>query len=97
MEEQITLCAQYISKLMSESLISARKQGYPYVAFSYDLINKSGMLEPEFSHVFIKDLNDIFRLVKQDMIDLTRVKIFDVTTETEVDKSIMDRKVDTVG
>lgn len=92
MEEQITLCAQYISKLMSESLMSARKQGYPYVAFSYDLINKSGILEPEFSHVFIKDLNDIFRLAKQDMIDLTRIKIFDVFTEMEVDKSIMSRK-----
>ena len=41
--------------------------------------------------MFIKDLNDVFRLVKQNMIDLSLVKIFDVSTEVEVDKSMFNK------
>lgn len=91
MEEQVNMCAQYLATMMEKGFVSARKHGFPYVAFRYDLINNSGVLEPEFSQMFIKDLNDVFRLVKQNMIDLSRVKIFDVSTEVEVDKSMFNK------
>ena len=57
----------------------------------FDIINTNGVVEPKYISVFVKDLNDIFRLVKNSSIDLSKVHIIEVKTGLEVDHDIFKK------
>ena len=57
----------------------------------FDIINTNGVVEPKYISVFVKDLNDIFRLVKNSSIDLSKVHIIEVETGLEVEHDIFKK------
>ena len=92
MEEQLQPCFDYLGVMLAQCLASAEEQGYPYLVFSWDILNENGILKPTYEKAYIKDLNHIFRLVKTKQIDLNRISIFDVATGQEVDKDIFKKE-----
>lgn len=81
---QFDACFSYFSMMLANGLTTGKEKGNKYLMVFYDLINNNGIIEPQYSQVYINDLNDIFRLYKQGNINLDRVYIFNIETEEEV-------------
>lgn len=88
----IQSCFDYLEIMLAQYLAIAEEKGYPYLIFSWDIINENGVVKPICKRAYIKDLNHIFRLVKDRQLDLSRIAIFDVATEQEIDKAIFTKE-----
>ena len=89
---QLEMCIKYGETRAETDRQTALKKGYSYLLFMFDIIiNTNGVVEPKYISVFVKDLNDIFRLVKNSSIDLSKVHIIEVETGLEVDHDIFKK------
>ena len=88
---QLEMCIKYGETRAEADRQTALKKGYSYLLFMFDIINANGVVEPKYISVFVKDLNDIFRLVKNSSIDLSKVHIIEVETGLEVDHDIFKK------
>lgn len=91
MSFQLEMCIKYGETRAETDRQTALKKGYNYLLFMFDIINTNGVVEPKYISVFVKDLNDIFRLVKNSSIDLSKVHIIEVETGLEVDHDIFKK------
>ena len=91
MSFQLEMCVKYGETRAETDRQTALKKGYSYLLFMFDIINTNGVVEPKYISVFVKDLNDIFRLVKNSSIDLSKVHIIAVETGLEVDHDIFKK------
>ena len=91
MSFQLEMCIKYGETRAETDRQTALKIGYSYLLFMFDIINTNGVVEPKYISVFVKDLNDIFRLVKNSSIDLSKVHIIEVETGLEVDHDIFKK------
>ena len=87
----VEMIVQYGQTMVEIDRQTAIKLGYSYLLFSFDIINNNGVVEPVYNKAFVRDLNDVYRLVKQKLIDLTTVHIVDVETGLEVDHSVFKK------
>ena len=87
----VEMIVQYGQTMAEIDRQTAIKLGYSYLLFSFDIINNNGTVEPVYNKAFVRDLNDVYRLVKQKLIDLTTVHIVDVETGLEVDHSVFKK------
>lgn len=88
---QLELCIKYGETRAETDRQTALKKGYDYLLFMFDIVNNNGVVEPKYISVFVKDLNDIFRLVKNSSIDLSKVHIIEVETGLEVEHDIFKK------
>ena len=89
---QLEMCIKYGETRAETDRQTALKKGYNYLLFMFDIVvNNNGVVEPKYISVFVKDLNDIFRLVKNSSIDLSKVHIIEVETGLEVDHDIFKK------
>ena len=88
---QLEMCIKYGETRAETDRQTALKKGYSYLLFMFDIVNNNGVVEPKYISVFVKDLNDIFRLVKNSSIDLSKVHIIEVETGLEVDHDIFKK------
>ena len=88
---QLELCIKYGETRVETDMCTALKKGYSYLLYMFDIINNNGVVEPKYISVFVKDLNDIFRLVKNSSIDLSKVHIIEVETGLEVEHDIFKK------
>ena len=91
MSFQLEMCIKYGETRAEVDRQIALKKGYSYLLFMFDIINTNGVVEPKYISVFVKDLNDIFRLVKNSSIDLSKVHIIEVETGLEVEHDIFKK------
>lgn len=88
-ETQVDLCFNYLATMLTNGLTQAEKLGYPYLLVYYDIVvNNMGMAEPVYEQAYVKDLNDIFHMIKSGAINIASITVFDVATGNEIDKSI---------
>ena len=87
-ETTLQSCFDYLEIMLAQYLATAEEQGYPYLLFSWDIVNENGVVKPVCGKAHVKDLNDVFKLVKVGELDLNSVAIFDVVTGEEIDKSV---------
>lgn len=87
----VEMIVQYGQTMVEIDRQTAIKLGYSYLLFTFDIINNNGVVEPVYNKAFVRDLNDVYRLVKQKLIDLTAVHIVDVETGLEVDHSVFKK------
>lgn len=87
----VEMIVQYGQTMVEIDRQTAIKLGYSYLLFRFDIINNNGVVEPVYNKAFVRDLNDVYRLVKQKLIDLTTVHIVDVETGLEVDHSVFKK------
>lgn len=85
-------CFQYFEMMLANGLAVGEKKGYPYIIVFWDIINNNGVIEPIYKQAYVRDLNDVFRLVKMKELDINKVTVFDVTTGVEVDKNIFKKE-----
>ena len=88
---QLELCIKYGETRVETDMCTALKKGYSYLLYMFDIINNNGVVEPKYISVFVKELNDIFRLVKNSSIDLSKVHIIEVETGLEIDHDIFKK------
>ena len=88
---QLEMCVKYGETRVETDRQTALKRGCDYLLFMFDIVNNNGVVEPKYSSVFVKDLNDIFRLVKNSSIDLSKVHIIEVETGLEIDHDIFKK------
>ena len=88
---QLEMCVKYGETRVETDMCTALKKGYSYLLYMFDIINDNGVVKPKYNSVFVKDLNDIFRLVKNKSIDLSKVHIIEVGTGLEVDHDIFKK------
>ena len=87
----VEMIVQYGQTMVEIDRQTAIKLGYSYLLFTFDIISNNGVVEPVYNKAFVRDLNDVYRLVKQKLIDLTTVHIVDVETGLEVDHSVFKK------
>ena len=87
----VEMIVQYGQTMVEIDRQTAIKLGYSYLLFTFDIINNNGVVEPVYNKAFVRDLNDVYRLVKQKLIDLTTVHIVDVETGLEVDHNVFKK------
>lgn len=87
----VEMIVQYGQTRVEIDRQTAIKLGYSYLLFTFDIINNNGIVTPVYNKAFVRDLNDVYRLVKQKLIDLTTVHIVDVETGLEVDHSVFKK------
>ena len=87
----VEMIVQYGQTMVEIDIQTAIKLGYSYLLFAFDIINNNGVVEPVYNKAFVRDLNDVYRLVKQKLIDLTTVHIVDVETGLEVDHTVFKK------
>ena len=88
---QLEMCIKYGETRAETDRQTALKRGYDYLLVMFDIIYNNGVVEPKYISVFVKDLNDIFRLVKNSSIDLSKVHIIEVETGLEVDHNVFKK------
>ena len=88
---QLEMCIKYGETRAETDRQTALKKGYDYLLFMFDIVNNNGVVEPKYISVFVKDLNDVFRLVKNSSIDLSKVHIIEVETGLEVEHDIFKK------
>lgn len=88
---QLEMCIKYGETRAETDRQTALKKGYNYLLFMFDILNNNGVVSPKYISVFVKDLNDIFRLVKNSSIDLSKVHIIEVETGLEVEHDIFKK------
>lgn len=81
-------CFDYLGIMLAEHLAIAEEQGYPYLLFCWNILNNNGVFEPVYERAYIKDLNDVFRMVKMGAIDFNCTFLIDTETGEHVDTSI---------
>ena len=87
----VEMIVQYGQTMVEIDRQTAIKLGYSYLLFTFNVILNNGIVEPVYNKAFVRDLNDVYRLVKQKLIDLTTVHIVDVETGLEVDHSVFKK------
>lgn len=81
---QLEMCIAYLEQMMALGLSKGKELGHKYLAITYDIVNNNGIVEPRYSQAYVDDLNDLFRMYKQGLLDITTVHIFEIETGNEV-------------
>lgn len=84
MSFQLEMCVNYLEQMMALGLSKGKELGHKYLAITYDIVNDNGIVTPRYAQAYVDDLNDLFRMYKQGLLDITTVHIFEIETGNEV-------------